>query len=168
MLPELSGQQRMAGKRRTIDIWNRLQDKPGGKWLFSRLLCLKAPYFGTIAPQFVALRPGFCEVALRKRRRVLNHIGTVHAIAMCNLAELAGGTMTEVTVPATHRWIPRGMQVEYLKKAERSVVAVAQPVVANPSFDQAGEYQVDVLVSDVAGTLVLRARISMWVSPKKA
>jgi len=56
---------------------------------------------------------------------VLNHIGTVHAIAMCNMAELAGGTMTEVTVPATHRWIPKGMTVEYLKKAETDLIAIA-------------------------------------------
>jgi hypothetical protein len=32
------------------------------------------------------------------------------------MAELAGGTMTEVTVPTSHRWIPKGMTVEYLKK----------------------------------------------------
>lgn len=38
---------------------------------------------------------------------------------MCNMAELAGGTMTEVTVPSTHRWIPKGMTVEYLKKRQK-------------------------------------------------
>lgn len=38
---------------------------------------------------------------------------------MCNMAELAGGTMTEVTVPSTHRWIPKGMTVEYLKGRNR-------------------------------------------------
>lgn len=47
---------------------------------------------------------------------------------MCNMAELAGGTMTEVTVPSTHRWIPKGMTVEYLKKAETDLIAVATPV----------------------------------------
>nr|WP_283161897.1 hotdog fold domain-containing protein [Xanthomonas nasturtii] len=158
----------IASKQPTSAIWNRLHDKPGGKGLFSRLLCLKVPYFGTIAPRFIALRPGYCEITMRKRRRVLNHIGTVDAIAMCNLAELAGGTMTEVTVPATHRWIPRGMQVDDIKKAESSVVAIAQPLVADASFHEAGEYKVDVLVHDTAGTAVFRAIISMWVSPKKA
>lgn len=53
---------------------------------------------------------------------MLNHIGTVHAIAMCNMAELAGGTMTEVTVPSTHRWIPKGMTVEYLKRQKQTLL----------------------------------------------
>ncbi len=56
---------------------------------------------------------------------MLNHIGTVHAIAMCNMAELAGGTMTEVTVPSTHRGFPKAWTVEYLKKAETDLIAVA-------------------------------------------
>lgn len=65
---------------------------------------------------FEDLKPGYCAVSIKKHRAVLNHLGTVHAIAMCNMAELAGGTMTDATVPKTHRWIPKGMQVEYVKK----------------------------------------------------
>ncbi len=156
----------MANRQRTIDLWNRLSGLPGGRWLFARLLCLKAPYFGSISPRFVALRPAYCEVAVRKRRGVLNHIGTIHAIAMCNMAELAAGTMTEVTVPSTHRWIPRGMQVEYLRKAETSVVAVAEPA-GEADFNGAGDFKVDVVIRDAAGEAVFKAVISMWVSPKK-
>lgn len=151
--------------RRTIDIWTRLSAVPGGRWLFGVLLCWKAPYFSSISPRFLQLRPGYCELAIRKRRKVLNHIGTIHAIAMCNMAELAGGTMTEVTIPSTHRWIPKGMTVEYLRKATTSVVAVARPVDATPNWDQAGNYDVEVLVTDADGERVFRAVISMWVSP---
>ncbi|MDX4011252.1 alpha/beta fold hydrolase, partial [Pseudomonas aeruginosa] len=79
----------------------------------------------SIAPQFVELRPGYAEVTFPKRREVLNHIGTVHAIALCNAAELASGTMTDASIPAGHRWIPRGMTVEYLAKATGDVRAVA-------------------------------------------
>lgn len=100
-----------------LAAWQRLSGMPCGKWAFSRLVCLKAPFFSSISPRFEALRPGYSEVSIRKRRKVLNHIGTVHAIAMCNMAELAGGTMTDVTIPTTHRWIPKGMTVEYLQKA---------------------------------------------------
>ena len=67
--------------RGTLDLWRWFAAKPGGKWAFSRLLCLKAPYFGSIRPRFVELRPGHCEVRMRKRRAVLNHIGSVHAVA---------------------------------------------------------------------------------------
>ena len=76
---------------------------------------LKSTLFRQYFPLFIELKPNYCEISIKKKRSVLNHIGTVHAIAMCNMAELAGGTMTEVTVPTTHRWIPKGMTVEYLK-----------------------------------------------------
>ena len=116
----------MSAANSTLGLWNRLAPLPAGKWLFSRLVCWKAPYFSSIRPHFDELRPGYSAVSLPKRRAVHNHIGTVHAIAMCNLAELAGGTMTEVTTPTSHRWIPKGMTVEYLKKAETDLRAVAE------------------------------------------
>lgn len=150
----------------TLAIWERLASRPGGKWAFSRLLCLKAPYFGSIRPRFEDLRPEYCRLRIRKRRAVLNHIGTVHAIAMCNMAELAGGTMTEVTIPATHRWIPKGMTVEYLKKATTDLVAVATPE-SQPDWSVPGEYKVSVVVRDRRDEPVFRAVITMWVSPRK-
>jgi acyl-coenzyme A thioesterase PaaI-like protein len=156
----------MNRKNFTLSMWQRLSTKPAGKWLFSRLVCWKAPYFSTIRPRFVALRPGYCEVQIRKRRRVLNHIGTVHAIAICNMAEIAGGTMTDVTVPSGFRWIPKGMTVEYLAKAQTDLTATAR-IEPLPDFDQAMELPVTVAVKDSAETLVFRAVITMWVSPKK-
>ncbi len=150
----------------TLSTWQRLSRKPAGKWAFSRLVCWKAPYFGSIRPAFVELRPGYCEVHIKKRRAVLNHIGTVHAIAMCNMAELAGGTMTDVTIPSTHRWIPKGMKVEYIKKAETDVKAVAE-IKPIPQFGAAAELPVTVAVTDADNQTVFRAVITMWVSPKK-
>ena len=149
----------------TLAAWQRLSRKPGGKWLFTRLVCWKAPYFGSIRPRFVELRPGYSEVHMKKRRRVLNHIRTVHAIAMCNMAELAGGTMTDATVPSDYRWIPKGMTVEYIAKAETDLKATAQidPI---PTFAEAAELPVTVTVEDAVGKTVFRAVITMWVSPK--
>lgn len=148
-----------------MSAWNRLSGLPGGRWAFSRLVSWKAPYFASIKPYFTALRPGYCEIHIRKRRAVLNHIGTVHAIAMCNMAELAGGTMTDVTIPSTHRWIPKGMTVEYLAKAETDLRAIAEldPLT---QFDASGELPVTVRVIDSADQTVFTAVINMWVSRK--
>ncbi|WP_432720965.1 hotdog fold domain-containing protein [Jeongeupia wiesaeckerbachi] len=156
----------MARPNAILHLWLRCSRLPAGRWLFSRLVCFKAPYFGSISPRFVQLAPGRCELSIAKRRKVLNHIGTVHAIAMCNMAELAAGTMTDVTIPASHRWIPKGMQVDYLKKAEtglRAVATVAQPAVWGDGLD----LPVKVDVIDAAGQIVVRATITMWVSAKK-
>ncbi|OAL85809.1 DUF4442 domain-containing protein [Acinetobacter sp. SFD] len=150
----------------TLEIWQKMSSKPGGKWAFTKALCFKAPYFGSISPKFQELRPEFCKISITKRRSVLNHLGTVHAIAMCNMAELAGGTMTEVTVPATHRWIPKGMTVEYLKKANTDLIATASPE-STMDLSKASEFKVNVVVRDTKADIVFRAVINMWVSPKK-
>jgi uncharacterized protein (TIGR00369 family) len=149
-----------------LAAWKRMESKPLGKMLFSRFVCFKAPYFATISPRFEELRPNFVRVSMRKRRGVTNHIGTVHAIAMCNLAELAAGTMTEVSIPASMRWLPKGMTVEYLKKSKGGVHATATlPEVAEgPGRDVPAAVE----IKDDAGEVVCRATITMWVSPRKA
>ena len=153
------------GVRSALALWQRCEKPPFGKWLFSRIVCWKAPYFGTISPRFEELRPGFARVSMKKRRGVQNHIGTVHAIAMCNLAELAAGTMTEVSIPAAMRWLPKGMQVEYLKKAETGVEATA--TLAEVGEGPGREVPVTVEIRDSAGVIACRAVITMWVSPRR-
>ena len=150
-----------------LSLYRRMARWPAGRWLFSRAVCFKAPYFASIAPRIEALEPGRCEATLRHRRRVSNHIGTVHAIALCNLAELVAGLMTDAGLPAPMRWIPKGMTVEYLKKAVGTMRAVATP--AQPMVESAQGYDlpVDVVIVDPAGDAVLRARIAMWVSPRR-
>src|SRR3979409_1646518 len=65
-----------------------------------------APYFGTIDPKFKDLRPGYCAIEIPNTPAVHNHLGTLHAIAMCNGAELVAGLATDVSIPVGRRWIP--------------------------------------------------------------
>jgi acyl-coenzyme A thioesterase PaaI-like protein len=150
-----------------LALYRRVTRWPAGHWLFSRAVCFKAPYFATISPRFVALEPGRCEVRIRDRRRVHNHIGTVHAIALCNLAELSAGVMTDATIPSGMRWIPKGMTVEYLKKATGTLHGVATPEIAVVESTSGYDLPVNVAVTDAAGDTVFRARIMMWVSPRR-
>lgn len=145
--------------------YQRLARLPLGTWLFARLVCFSAPYFATIRPRFHELRPGLCRVSLKKRRAVLNHIRTVHAIAMANLCELAGGMLMEVTIPTTMRWIPRGMTIEYLRRAETGVSAMAR--LDKADWPHAGDVGVPVSVTDAQGAEVVRAVITMYVSERK-
>ena len=150
-----------------LSLYRSLESKPGGRWLFSRLVCWKAPYFSSIAPRIVSLAPGRGEATLRHRRRVSNHLGTVHAIALCNLAEFIGGLTTDVSIPASMRWIPRGMDVEYLRKATGDMLAVA--TLQDPPRETADGYELPVRVEvlDASGEAVFRASIRMWVSPRR-
>lgn len=149
-----------------LALYRRLSPWPGGRWLYARLICFKAPYFATIAPCFVALNHGRCEITMRDRRRVHNHIGTVHAIALCNLAELCGGMLTDASIPVPMRWIPRGMTVEYLAKAKGTMHAVATPDIPAAEAPAGYAWPVKVSVRNDAGEEVFRARIEMWLSPR--
>ncbi len=149
-----------------LRMYRKFTKWPAGHWLFSRAVCFKAPYFGTIAPTFRVLENGRCEATIPDRRRVHNHIGTVHAIALCNLAELCAGVMTDASLPADMRWIPKGMTVQYLKKATGPQRGVATPSIPIVSVASGYDLPVNVDVFDVAGDRVFNAVVTMWLSPK--
>ena len=149
-----------------LPLFRRLSSKPGGKWLFSRLVCLKAPYFASIAPRMELLEPGRAVATLRHRRAVTNHIGTVHAIALCNLAEFTGGLACDASIPASMRWIPKGMTVAYLKKAVGTMRATATPAFRPRESAEGYDLPFEVVVQDAQGATVFTATIAMWVSPK--
>lgn len=153
---------------KVLVLYRRFERWPGGRWLFARVVCLRAPYFATIRPRFLAMEPGRCAVRMSDRRRVHNHLGTVHAIALCNLAELSAGMVCEASIPPTMRWIPKGMTVEYLKKARGTMLAVATPDLPFAEAQAGYELPVTVTVTDPVGEEVFRARVAMWISPKSA
>ncbi|MCW5580125.1 MAG: DUF4442 domain-containing protein [Luteimonas sp.] len=149
-----------------LRLWHKLQSKPFGKRLFSWIICRTAPYFTSIAPRMVSLEPGRGEATIAHRRAVSNHLGTVHAIALCNLAEFVGGLTCDVSIPASMRWIPRGMAVEYRRKAVGLQRAVATPAFPPREAAEGYDLPVDVVVTDPDGETTFTARIAMWVSPK--
>lgn len=98
------------------------------------------------------------------RRRVHNHIGTIHAIAVCNGLEAAMGALAEATVPPGMRWLPKRMEVDYLAKASSDLVCVAETTEA----DWAGAPDVPVRVRAVRDddTVVDQGVIHLWVTPR--
>jgi acyl-coenzyme A thioesterase PaaI-like protein len=132
-----------------------------GPEAFSKMACQMAPYFSTINPLVSQLRKGFATVQVPFCREITNHLGTVHAIAMCNAAELAAGMMTNVSIPNGARWIPKGMTVEYLAKAKSNVTAVADGDAID--WETEGDKVVPVDILDADGKKVFTARITMNV-----
>lgn len=150
----------------TFRIWRRLDRLPAGSRLFSAAAMARVPYFASVLPHVRHMEPGLAEVDVPKWFFVHNHLHTVHAIASCNAAEMAMGMLMEATVPTTHRWIPKSMNVQYLQKATTSLRAVAR--VDPPDFDAIGdgaELVVPVSVTDRSGTEVVHADITTWVTP---
>ena len=150
---------------RVLKLQKQLISKPFGKKLFSYTLAKFAPYFLTIKPQVVTLRPNYMEASMRKRRSVHNHLKTVHAIAMCNLCEFTAGILMETSIPKHRRWIPVGMQVKYLKKAETDLTGTCD--LSDVDWETTEEVDCFVSVKDTNGVEVMCANIQMKVSDKK-
>lgn len=156
---------RLDGSRNVLrDLWNLLSGMPGGKRLFSRLVGRMAPYTGTIHATVTVLRAGYAEVRMHDRKSVRNHLDCVHAIALANLAELAGNVALMYSLPDDARFIVSGMDIEYTKKARGTITAVGEPPV--PRSAARAQYDVPVTLRDAGGEQVARAVLHSLVGPK--
>ncbi|MFI5626230.1 hotdog fold domain-containing protein [Nocardioides sp. NPDC051685] len=149
------------------DLWKSFNRVPVvGKRAFSVAFAKKAPYFGSIHPLVNQLRPNYAEVIVPNRRGNHNHIGTVHAIALCNGLEMAMGALAEVTIPRDKRWIPKGMTVSYTAKASTDITCIAET--DQEQWDTAdGDLAVRVKGIREDGTVTIEGTINLWVTPKK-
>ena len=151
-------------ENRSLKILQRIQRLPAGLWLFSRIVAFRAPYFASIKPVFLDLKPGYAKARVRNRRSVRNHLGTVHAIAMANLCEFIGGTLMEISIRPDMRWIPKGMTIRYLGLAKTDVTAECH--IEKLDWTESQDVILHVQVRDTAGTVVSEAEIPMYVSPR--
>ncbi|MFC7492702.1 MULTISPECIES: hotdog fold domain-containing protein [unclassified Nocardioides] len=149
-----------------LTLWNKASALPMGSRVFSFLFARKAPYFATVRPRFVSIEPNRAELVIPKRRRVHNHLRTVHAIALCNGLEAAMGALAEATVPPGKRWIPKGMDVSYTAKATGDVTCVAETDAEQWSGDDP-DLPVRVRGELADGTVVIEGVIRLWVTPRR-
>ena len=143
--------------------WDRLSVLPGGGKLFGKLVGRAAPYTGTIDPVVLELRRGYAKVQMRDRKAVRNHLRSIHAIALMNLAEVASGTGFIYGLPSNTRGILTGLSIEYLKKARGTLTAECYAPI--PESNERDEFEVEVVTRDETGDIVTRARAKWLIGP---
>ena len=148
-----------------LSLYKKCCNMPFGKRFFSWYGARKAPYFSTISPRIESLEANRCQLLIVKRKRVQNHIGTVHVIAIANGLEMAMGFMAEASIPKHLRWIPKGMSLEYPAKADSDIRCTAT-VDANAWVP--GDLQVKVEAVNASGATVVSGIINLWISEKPA
>jgi acyl-coenzyme A thioesterase PaaI-like protein len=154
-----------------LTLWKTLDRLPRGDRIFSFAFARKAPYFASIKPRFTVIEPNRAVLVIHNRRRVHNHLGTVHAIALCNGLEATMGALAEATIPADRRWIPKGMAVAYTAKATSDITCIAEtdPEQWGPGAlpEEGADLPVRVRGVRDDGETVIEGEIRLWITARK-
>ena len=146
--------------------WARLSPLPGGKALFSGLFGLAIPYSGSVSPKIRVLQPGRAVIEMRDRRAVRNHLASVHAIALANLAEMTTGLALGFGLPDGMRTILVRVECEFLKKARGTITAACDAPVFTEIVEK--EVLVESVLTNEAGEIVAKGRAVWLAGPVKA
>ena len=148
-----------------LKLYRKLNALPLGRYIFNFAVGFKAPFFRTIRPNIVELKPSLCKVQMKERWGIKNHIGTVNAGAMCTIAELTCGLALDATISADLRWIPKGMTVAYLAKGKGLLEATCE---IDNTLLKEGDVVLPVVLNNSDGQQVFTANITMYLSRKRA
>jgi len=145
-------------------LWRRLQHLPGGRWMFSRFLGWINPYTGSIGANVKVLRPGFARIELADRRRIRNHLNSIHALALANLGECVSGLAMLTALSPQTRGIPTHLSIEFYKKARGLLSAEShcQP----PEVEQDTDFEVHSEICDREGDVVARTTVNWRLGPR--
>ena len=145
--------------------WRMFSRLPGGKWLFSQALGKYVPYSGSIGAHVQILEPGRCVAMLGDRRRVRNHLHSIHAMALSNLGELVTGLALMNSLPDNTRGILTGFSIDYRKKARGRLIAECRCNIPADNTEQT--VTLAGVITDPGGEVVTRVEARWLIGPER-
>ena len=153
----------------TVNTFQKIP-KPIRTFALSKVLGRAIKYAGTSGLRFEKLTPNECIIVIPNRKKVQNHMGSVHAAAMGLLAETATGFMTGLSVPDNRIIVIKSMHLEYLKQATGDMKAVAtysDEQIEYIKNNEKGDINVPVVITDEKGVETVKATMIWAWAPKR-
>ena len=127
-------------------------------------------FAGTAKVEILEMSATFLRARIKNRKKVQNHIGSVHAAAMALLAESVTGLVVGMSVPDDRVPVIKSMKIDYVKRAKGDLEAVAtlkaeevERIVSTPK----GEITVPVKVTDIEGNEPIHCEMVWAWTPKR-
>jgi uncharacterized protein (TIGR00369 family) len=141
----------------------RLYSYFGSRWFIGRLIGFSAPYSGNIGAHVLALGDGYAHLLMPDRRRVRNHLNSIHACAMATLAETSVGLSVMYSLPTTARGIATRLSVDFHKKARGPIEAECRWTV--PDLTSSSEMDIVVEMRNSEHILVATGTVRFRFGP---
>ena len=145
--------------------WNRFSLIPSGRYFFSWAFWAFIPYTGSVRPEIRELSRGLARVRMRDRRFHRNHLKSLHAIAIANIAECASGLSLVPGLSENTQAILIKFEIEYLKKARGTIEAKAECI--PPAENATQDFLVESFVTNKKQELVAKAKATWRIGPKR-
>lgn len=149
-----------------LQQWRRFNALPLGRRLFNRMVGFTVPYAASIRPDILTIEPGLAQVRIHDRRFVRNHLRSIHAVALINLAEMTGNLAMMSIQPRGGRWIVTGLEAEFVKKARGPITAECR--IGALDWSAPRDVQGEVTLRDRAGDVVMIAKPRWRIGPAGA
>ena len=159
-------------KNQLAKVVDKLQSKPKfiRGWLLDFALGSTIKFIGTAGLNCQTLTQEKAVFKLKNRKKVQNHIGTVHAAATSLVAETASGMVVGMNIPDDKIPVLKTMHIDYVKRSNGNLIAeasITQEQVERLHKEEKGDMVIKVVVTDDANVEPVICQMTWAWVPKK-
>ena len=142
-------------KNQLAKIVDKLNSKPKWLrgWLLDYALGSTIKFIGTAGLHCESLQQHQAVFILKNRKKVRNHIGTIHAAATGLIAETASGMVIGMNIPDDKIPVLKTMHIDYRKRTTgnlKAVATISDEQIGRLFAEEKGDMLVSVTVTDEA------------------
>lgn len=139
-------------------------------FLLTRMFCSHVKYAATSKVKIDEISEHQVKMSIANRKRVQNHIGSVHAVAVGLLAESASGIATGVHLTDDKLPLIQTMKIDYTRRVQgdlKAVASISDEQIALMQSEAKGSTIIPVTITDESGEEPVQCEMLWaWVTKK--